>query len=148
VEDTIQDLIASGELDVVSFDSERPMAELKAAIIHYETALSSIDTDPEGAFILLYESAKRALQAILARESLRVRKPPNGNHFTFVKAGRTNLVTPEIWKPLDWMRSTRNQTSYLDQNTLPASEADARQALIHVVAMLEEARSRVSITRD
>lgn len=146
MEDTIQDLIASGELEFVSFDSDRPMAELDAAIIHYETALNSISTDPEGAFILLYESAKRGLQAILAKESLRVRRPPNGNHFTFVKIGRTSLVTGEIWKPLDWMRSTRNQTSYLDQNTLPASKADARQALIHVAAMLGEARARVSGT--
>ena len=78
MEDTIQDLIASGELDVVSFDSDRPIAELDAALKHYQTALSSIETDPEGSFILLYESAKRALQAILAKESLRVRRPPNG----------------------------------------------------------------------
>lgn len=120
MEDTIQDLIASGELDVVSFDSDRPIAELDAALNHYETALNSIDKDPEGTFILLYESAKRALQAILAKESLRVRNPPHGNHFTFVKAGRTSLVTPEIWKPLDWMRSTRNQTSYLDRENSPA----------------------------
>jgi hypothetical protein len=147
MQETIQGLIDSGELDFVSFDSDRPMAELDAATIHYETALNSIDKDPEGAFILLYESAKRALQAILAKESLRVRRPPNGNHFTFAKVGRTNLVTPEIWRPFDWMRSTRNQTSYLDQNTLPASEADARQALIHVAAMLEEARVRVSRTK-
>lgn len=146
MEDTIQDLIASGELDLVSIHSGRPAAELDAALKHFQTALSSIDTDPEGSFILLYESAKRAMQAILAKESLRVRKPPNGNHFTFVKVGRTNLVTPEVWKPFDWMRSTRNQTSYLDQSTLPASEADVRQALIHVAAMLEEAKARVSRT--
>jgi len=148
MEDTIQDLIVSGELDVVSFDSDRPIAELDAALKHYQTALSSIDTDPEGSFILLYESAKRALQAILAKESLRVRRPPNGNHFSFVKAGRTSLVTPEIWKPFDWMRSTRNQTSYLNQQTLPASEADARQALLHVAAMLQEAKVLVSKSRD
>jgi hypothetical protein len=57
--DTIQDLIVSGELDVVSFDPGRPIAELDAALKHYQTALSSIDTDPEGSFMLLYESAKR-----------------------------------------------------------------------------------------
>lgn len=63
MEDTIQDLIASGELEFVSFDSDRPMAELDAAMIHYETALNSISADPECAFILLYESAKRASPA-------------------------------------------------------------------------------------
>lgn len=148
MEDTIQDLICSGELDFVSFDSERPMTELDAAIVHYKTALNSVDTDPEGAFILLYESAKRALQAILASEGLRVRKPPSGNHFTFVKAGRSGLVTPEIWKPLDWMRNMRNQTAYMDQKTLPAAEADAGQALIQVAAMLEDAKSRVAGTES
>lgn len=143
MEDTIQDLIVSGELDIVAFDSDRPVAELDAALKHYQTALSSIDTDPEGSFILLYESARRALQAILAKESLRVRNPPHGNHFSFVKVGRVGLVTPAVWKPFDWMRNLRNQTAYLDQRTLPASEADARQALVHVAAMLEEAKARV-----
>lgn len=143
MQNTIQDLIASGELDVVAFDSDRPITELHVAFTHYKSAMNLIDSDPEGAFILLYESAKRALQALLAQESLRVRRPPNGNHFTFVKAVRTSLVTPAIWQPFDWMRSTRNQTSYLDQHSLPASVADARQALSHVAAMLEDAKARV-----
>lgn len=84
-----------------------------------------------------------APKTILARESLRVRNPPHRNHFSFVKVGRVGLVTLAVWKPFDWMRNIRNQTAYLHQRTLPASEADARQALIHVAAMLEEAKARV-----
>ena len=72
-----------------------------------------------------------------------MRNPPHGNHYSFVKVGRVGLVTPAVWKPLDWMRNIRNQTAYLDQTTLPASDSDARQALVHVAAMLDEAKARV-----
>ena len=144
MEEKLAELVSSGEIDLVSFDPNRPQTELSAAFKHYDTAQRAIETDPEGAFILLYESARRALQAILATDSLRVRRPPHGNHFSFVKVGRLGFVNPEIWKPFDWMRNLRNQTAYLDQEKLPASEADARQALVHVAKMLEEAQSRVT----
>lgn len=143
MEAVIAKLLATGELDSVIIGEGRPQKELQAANRHYESALRILDRDPEGAFQLLYDSARKALQALLAAEGIRVRRPPNGNHYTFVKVANGGFVDEQVWAPLDWMRKVRNQTEYPEPESLPASATDARQALIHVAAMLEDAKARL-----
>lgn len=140
----IAKLLATGELDAVIIGEGRPEKELQAAIRHYESALTILDSDPEGAFQLLYDSARKSLQSLLAAEGIRVRRPPNGNHYTFVKVANGGFVDERVWEPLDWMRKVRNQTEYPEPELLPASATDARQAVIHVAAMLEDARAQLA----
>ena len=144
MQEIIGKLLATGELDAVITGAGRPEKELQAANRHYESALTILDSDPEGAFQLLYDSARKALQALLAAEGIRVRRPPNGNHYTFVKVANGGFVDERVWAPLDWMRKVRNQTEYHEPELLPASATDSRQAVIHVAAMLEDAKSRLA----
>jgi hypothetical protein len=144
MQEIIAKLLATGELDAVITGAERPEKELQAANRHYESALRILDSDPEGAFQLLYDSARKALQALLAAEGIRVRRPPNGNHYTFVKVANGGFVDERVWAPLDWMRKVRNQTEYPEPELLPASATDSHQAVAHVTAMLEDAKSRLA----
>lgn len=139
----LQPLIRAGQLDSIVQTPEAVIHELDIAKRHYATARLSLTSDPEGAFQLLYDSARKALQALLAAHGYRVRKPPRGNHYTYVLVARTSLVNQEIWLPLNWMRELRNQTEYFDPARQSASEEDCIQALVHVARMLEDVESRL-----
>lgn len=142
---TLSQLIEAGELDLVTFSPGHPERELDAALRHYQSAVQILESDPEGSFQLLYDSARKTLQALLSSEGIRVRKPPNANHYTFVKVVKSGFVDSETWNRLDWMRKLRNQTEYPEPETLPASIIDSRQAMDHVAAMLADAKSRLGV---
>lgn len=140
---TLDELVETGQLQEVVFDGERVESELRQASLHFQTAQNALSTDPSGAFQLLYDSARKALQSLLASRGLRVRRPPRGNHYTFVLVSRTALVDIEIWRPLNWMRELRNNTEYLDSETPSAGVEDCIQASEHVERMLQDATERV-----
>jgi hypothetical protein len=139
---TIDQLISEQKLEAVSIDPGVPQRELEVAFRHFDTARLVAESDPEAAFQLLYDSARKALQALLATKGLRVRKPPRGNHFTFVLVARTSLVDPEVWEPLNWMRELRNDTEYWEPGKQVAAYLDVIQAMGHVTGMLNDAKSR------
>jgi hypothetical protein len=140
---TIEQLIAEDKLEHVQIDSSVPERELAAAWRHHKTAKLAAEEDPEGAFQLLYDSARKALQAVLFTKGLRVRKPPRGNHFTYVLVTRTDLVDDEVWAPFNWMRELRNTTEYWEPGKVAAGSIDVLQALGHVSRMLNDAQIQI-----
>jgi hypothetical protein len=130
-------------LEQVEVEEGVPKLELDVAFRHHKTAQLAAAVDPEGAFQLLYDSARKALQAVLFTKGLRVRRPPRGNHYTYVLVSRTNLVDQEAWRPLDWMRELRNETEYWDPDSVAAKYEDVIQALAFVSKMLDDATNRL-----
>lgn len=144
---TIKQLLAEDKLEEVLVERGVPKLELDVAYRHHKTAQLASETDPEGAFQLLYDSARKALQAVLFTYGLRVRRPPRGNHYTYVLVARTDLVDQEVWQPLNWMRELRNETEYWQQHSAAAKYEDVMQALGHVARMLEDATTRLEARR-
>jgi hypothetical protein len=140
VNEALEALVRSQQLERVQIGEPEAMRDLSAATKHLQSAHQIYLTDPAGAFQLAYDAARKCLQGLLALEGLRVRNPPRGNHYTFVLVGQSGLVDVEVWRPLNWMRELRNQTEYLERDSLPASLEDTQQALLFVAIMLEETK--------
>lgn len=141
----LEALIAENQLEIVDIGRDEASANLAAAFLHLKSAKQIMDWDPVGSFQLSYDAARKALQAVLALNGFRVRKPPRGNHFTFVRVSRAGLVTPEIWRPLDWMREMRNSSEYSVFENEVADTEDARQGLEAAEQMVLDARQHLTI---
>jgi hypothetical protein len=92
-------------------------------------------------------TVRKALQAVLFTKGLRVRRPPRGNHYTYVLVSRTDLVDQEAWRPLNWMRELRNETEYWEPDSVAAKYEDVIQALAFVSKMLDDATNRLEAHR-
>jgi hypothetical protein len=145
---TLKQLLAEDRIEEVVVEKKVPRLELDVAFRHHKTAQLAADSDPEGAFQLLYDSARKALQAVLFTHGLRVRRPPRGNHYTYVLIARTDLVDQEVWQPLNWMRELRNETEYWEPDGAVAKYEDVMQALGHVARMLEDAANRLEASQS
>lgn len=147
MEPILRQLLAEDRLEQVEVEEGVPKRELDVAFRHHNTAQLAAAVDPEGAFQLLYDSARKALQAVLFTKGLRVRRPPRGNHYTYVLVSRTNLVDQEVWRPLNWMRELRNETEYWQPDSIAAKYEDVIQALAFVSKMLEDATRRLEVNQ-
>lgn len=68
---TVDALIASGGLERVPASQQAAEAELVRARTHVGSARQLAATDPEGAYTLAYDAARRALAAVLQNQGLR-----------------------------------------------------------------------------
>lgn len=141
----LEALLAESQLERVDISSDEAATSLDAAFRHLKSAKHILDWDPVGSFQLSYDAARKALQGVLALHGFRVRKPPRGNHFTFVRVSRSGLVTPETWRPLDWMRQMRNVSEYSVYENEVADLEDARQAFEAAQEMVDDARQHLAI---
>lgn len=113
----IDRLIAQGRLSKVAANRDLADSYLQAARSHVLSATVLSGSDPEGAFQLAYDAARKALAAILVNQGLRA--GGQGAHLTIYEAVRAQLDPPkgkEI-RLFDWMRRLRNSTSIPTQAT-------------------------------
>ncbi len=82
-----------------------------------------MDTDPEGAYTLAYDAARRALAAVLQNHGLRATS--RGGHTAVYEAVRAQLDPPlgSILRPFNRMRARRNEVEYRSSEA-PAVTAD------------------------
>ena len=64
-------LLGRGELEHVEVNPEHAKALINRAYKHLVTAQILVETDPEGAYTLLYDASRLALTAALAVQGLR-----------------------------------------------------------------------------
>jgi hypothetical protein len=69
---TIDALIGSGEIERVPASRHAAEAELARARTHVDSARQLLAKDPESAYTLAYDAARRALAAVLQNQGLRV----------------------------------------------------------------------------
>jgi HEPN domain-containing protein len=139
MEKELEKLLEENQLERVDIGEQEAENGLRVAYSHLESARLILDSDTPGSLQLSYDAARKALQAVLAKAGLRVRKPPRGNHFTFVRVSRSGLVDREIWIPLDWMREMRNASEYSVLSEGEADQEDAQQSIDAAQRMLTNA---------
>ena len=88
-----------------------------------------MDADPAGAFALAYDSARKALTAILVNQGLRA--GGDGTHAVLLEAVRAQLDPPlgPTFRPFGWMRPLRNHTEYPSPDHPSASAEDVHEAV-------------------
>ena len=131
----LERLLAEGVVRAIDPDEVTARAELVAARTHVESAGEIAETDPNGAFQLAYDGARKAAAAHMRARGFRLGSR-QGAH---VKTGRYLVAVfaePSVAahaEAFDDMRSLRNQSEY---DALLLDEADARDAIEHACAIV------------
>lgn len=108
---SIDTLITRGELERVHPSREHADRLIKQARRHLGSALQMCESDPEGAYGILYDACRKALWAILANQGLR--PTTKGGHLAVYHAVMAQLDPPmgAQLRPFDRMRRQRRQRS-------------------------------------
>ncbi|NEM92369.1 HEPN domain-containing protein [Galbitalea soli] len=141
----IDRLIAQGRLSKVAANRDLADSYLQAARSHVLSATVLSGSDPEGAFQLAYDAARKALAAILVNQGLRA--GGQGAHLTIYEAVRAQLDPPkgkEI-RLFDWMRRLRNSTEYPDTGDKTADVDDVSDAIPVARSLIELAEGVLDV---
>jgi hypothetical protein len=121
--ETLKALIAAGSLQKVAPSLESAHGFLAQAAGHLESAQSVADTDPTGAYSLLYDAARKSLAAMLQAQGLRATS--KGGHYAIQEAISAQFTKPpprDAFRPFGRLRRTRNQIEY--DNITPITSDD------------------------
>jgi hypothetical protein len=141
--DPLDGMIARGELERVPASREHADLLLAQAQQHLDSARTIAETDPAGAYQLLYDAARKALAAILENEGLRATS--RGGHIAVREAVSAQLDPPlgGIFRPFDRLRRRRNQAEYASTGE-PSFVADDVERDLPKVAKSLRLRRRCS----
>jgi hypothetical protein len=136
---SIDALLARGQLTRVAPNSGLAESMLDQARAHLASAGMVVKTDPAGAFVLVYDGARKALAAILVNQGLRA--GGDGAHAVLLDAVLAQLDPPldAIFRPFSWMRPLRNHTEYPSPEYPVAQSADVAEAIPAAAEMIDVA---------
>lgn len=97
-------------------------------------AISAIDTD--GSYQLVYDAARKALQAILSANGFRIAAA--GGHYAYVKFAESGALQHQVWTEFRLMRLLRNSLEYPNNDVRTVSADELASAHEHVKIMLAE----------
>ncbi|SDX76506.1 hypothetical protein SAMN05421504_103757 [Amycolatopsis xylanica] len=140
---TIDALIARGAIEHVPASQEAAEAELARARTHVASARQVLEMDPEGAYTLAYDGARRALAAILQNQGLRATS--RGGHIAIYEAVLAQLDPPlgTILRPFNRMRSRRNEVAYRSSEAPAMTAEDVATDLSKVEAVIGVAEKAI-----
>ena len=124
----VTELLGRGELEHVEVNPEHAKALINRADKHLATAHILIETDPEGAYTLLYDASRLALTAALTVQGLR--PTTRGGHVVVGDALRAQRGPHDmVSKIFSRLRRTRHEVEYPDIDYEPVSSDEAEEAL-------------------
>ncbi|HZC53701.1 MAG TPA: hypothetical protein VE441_14550 [Mycobacterium sp.] len=132
--DTIQQLLASDDLQRVAASTEAAAGFLDQAAKHLDSAATLADTDPDGAYTLLYDAARKSLAAVLQVQGLRATS--KGGHYAIQEAITAQFTKPpprDAFRPFGRLRRTRNQIEYDDISPITAEDVYADAAVVRAL---------------
>jgi uncharacterized protein (UPF0332 family) len=144
----IERLLATGELDTVQPSPETAERLLAAATAHIALARKGIDEDPDGAFQLGYDAARKSCAALLALQGLRA--TTHGGHVAVQEAVQEQFAGPNgmpVFGRLSRLRRQRNATEYPDPESPTITSDDVEACLVVAEEMLDAARRLVESGR-
>ena len=124
--ETIKALIAAGNLQKVAPSLTSAQGFLAQAAGHLDSAQSVSETDPTGAYSLLYDAARKSLAAVLHAQGLRATS--KGGHYAIQEAISAQFTKPpprDAFRPFGRLRRTRNQIEYDDITPITADDVEA-----------------------
>jgi YD repeat-containing protein len=107
---TVDDMIGRGDLERVESDAAASEGAIEEARRHLESARSISASDPNGAYQLAYDGARKIVAAHMRRNGVRVRKGEGTHALTARYAGEA--LDTGLGKRLDAMRRRRNRSEY------------------------------------
>jgi hypothetical protein len=127
-EQEVARLIEQRHLQPVAADSETAAALLASAGRHVESARLAADADPEAAYALAYDAARKSATALLAHQGLR--PTTAGGHIAVVDAMRAQFPGVPGLTSLDRLRRRRNQAEYPSPTSYDPITVDEAKACV------------------
>ncbi|SEN54815.1 hypothetical protein [Actinacidiphila rubida] len=140
---TIDALLGSGRLERVPASRQAAESELVRSRTHVGSARQLMATDPEGAYTLAYDAARRALAAVLQNQGLRATS--RGGHVAVYEAVRAQLDPPlgSVLRPFNRMRARRNEVEYRSSETPAVTAEEVAADVSKVEALVELAEKAI-----
>ena len=129
----VDELVNEGRLEPVEADREAASVKLSEAKRHLESSAAIAESDPGGAYALLYDAARKAVDAHMVASGYRVMKNRPGAHeasgrYAVLVLGRGGHA--DDIRAFDRMRRNRNRSEYgvwqVGRTTLETDLAHAR----------------------
>lgn len=135
--ETIERMLADGELQRVPASRDQAARLLAQARVHVASALAVCDADPPGGYALAYDGARKSLTAILENEGLR--PTTRGGHLAVAEAVRAQLDPPmgRILRRFNRMRTRRHDAEYPPTDSPEITPADVREDQKAAVDLIE-----------
>lgn len=131
---SVADLIAARRLERVPADPAGARGRLAVAQRHLQSAAQVGEDDPDAAYSLLYDAARKAVTALMLAAGLRARNAPGAHEATALYAAAA--LPGRAPRELDRMRRFRNRIEYGTTHLSPAQVAhDLEHARAIVIAV-------------
>jgi hypothetical protein len=140
----VDSLIAAGDLQRITREAADGGRLLSKATVTLTTARSAVDTDPDSAFVLAYDAARRALTGLLAQQGLR--PTTRGGHVAVERAVRAQFGPG--FRQFGALRRRRNELEYPQHpgnDATPPEAAAAVQDAERIVAAAEALLGRLGL---
>ena len=133
----IDRMLAAGELERVQPSREHADRLIGQAQRHLDSASKTCEFDPEGAYGVLYDAARKALWAVLANQGLR--PTTKGGHLAVYHAVKAQLEPPmgQQLRPFDRMRRQRHEAEYPRIDTPELRPDDIRDDVPKIRVIVE-----------
>lgn len=128
--ETVERLIASGEIERVTPSPDVADRLLADADAHIALAGKGTDEDPAGALQLGYDAARKAAAALLATQGLR--STTRGGHIAVLDVARAQFSDKggiAVFAHINRVRRRRHDSEYPSADTPAITPDDARKAL-------------------
>ena len=126
--EVIERLLDARQLEHVPADTDTVGALVASARRHIASATTTAADDPEGAFALAYDAARKTATALLAHQGLR--PTSTGGHLVIVEAINAQFPGVVGLKSIDRLRRRRNQAEYPDpHNYDPVTTDEVEDAI-------------------
>ncbi len=136
--DVVRRLLEERRLQSVPADRAAAEALLEAAARHLDSALGVADSDPDGAYTLVYDAARKSLAALLQAQGLRATS--RGGHVAVQLAIEALFPDPPprtAFRPFSRLRTTRNRVEYDPVSPVDADDVRTDHAVatrLHAMA--------------
>lgn len=123
----VEGMIERGELEHVTPSPEHADLLMSQAQGHLDAAEPLIEAHPPSAFTLLYDGARKAMTAVLAKQGLRPTR--KGGHVAVQEAAEAQLGprTRHLIRPFKTLRVRRNHSEYPTLDDPPVTADEARE---------------------
>jgi hypothetical protein len=141
---TVDDLLAQGSVEQVPASQQSAEAELGRSRTHLASARKILESDPEGAYTIAYDAARRSLAAVLQNQGLRATS--RGGHRAVYDAVQAQLDPPlgSILRPFNRMRARRNEVEYRSSEAPSVTPEEVKSDLPKVQALIDLAEKAIA----
>lgn len=134
-------MLEQRELSRAPVDADTVAALRAAARRHIDSANTLKDLDPEGAYALAYDAARKSATALLAHQGLR--PTSSGGHIVVVEAVRSQFPDVPGLRSLDMLRRRRNQSMYPDPKGYDPITAEELEEAVTTAREVFDAAERI-----